>query len=124
MKMANMDAAFDFMFTNPKDDRGVSITSSVPQSFSFRILQQIDKRGPGNSDAQMVEHHPNAFCYIQETPITPSLFHELYILYNCREMWLGLMNSCTLLICVLALEDSQNMCCGVKVGKRKDLDSL
>ena len=23
MKMANMDSAFDFMFTNPKNDRGV-----------------------------------------------------------------------------------------------------
>ena len=28
MKMANMDSAFDFMFTNPKDDKGVSIQSS------------------------------------------------------------------------------------------------
>lgn len=26
MKMANMDSAFDFMFTNPKNDRGVSTT--------------------------------------------------------------------------------------------------
>ena len=25
MKMANMDSAFDFMFTSPKDDKGVSI---------------------------------------------------------------------------------------------------
>ena len=24
MKMANMDSAFDFMFTSPKDDKGVS----------------------------------------------------------------------------------------------------
>ena len=24
MKMANMDSAFDFMFTNPQNDRGVS----------------------------------------------------------------------------------------------------
>lgn len=24
MKMANMDSAFDFMFTNPKNDSGVS----------------------------------------------------------------------------------------------------
>ena len=29
MKMANMDAAFDFMFTNPKDDGGVSITKNT-----------------------------------------------------------------------------------------------
>ena len=25
MKMGNMDSAFDFMFTSPKDDKGVSI---------------------------------------------------------------------------------------------------
>ena len=28
MKMAELDATFDFMFTNPKDERGLSIVSS------------------------------------------------------------------------------------------------
>ena len=44
-----------------------------------------------------------------------------FILCYFRKMWLGQMNFFTLLICVLALEDSQNMSCGAKDGKQKDL---
>ena len=45
MKMANMDSAFDFMLTNPKDARGVSTCkfnlhyhSSMDRAFFFHIL--------------------------------------------------------------------------------------
>ena len=35
MKMANMDSAFDFMFTNPKDDTGVSINKRYNTFFTW-----------------------------------------------------------------------------------------
>ena len=37
MKMANMDSAFDFMFTNPKNDRGVRILMKHFTSFDSVI---------------------------------------------------------------------------------------
>lgn len=38
MKMANMDSAFDFMFTSPKDDKGVSIILNL-----FLIHQLVQR---------------------------------------------------------------------------------
>ena len=35
MKMANMDAAFDFMFTNPRDEHGVSILGGAEFDDSY-----------------------------------------------------------------------------------------
>lgn len=35
MKMANMDAMFDFMFTNPVDDHGVSAQDISTYFFNF-----------------------------------------------------------------------------------------
>lgn len=51
MKMANMDSAFDFMFTNPKDERGVS------NAFITTIKWETEK----------LNLHKNAlFCFIVE----------------------------------------------------------
>ena len=33
MKMANMDAVFDFMFTDPRNEDGVSLVKLVKQNF-------------------------------------------------------------------------------------------
>ena len=38
MKMANMDSAFDFMFTNPKNDRGVSNVCMLCQMMGTSVL--------------------------------------------------------------------------------------
>ena len=45
MKMANMDSAFDFMFTSPKDDKGVSFISNLV--FDTSIGAEVDGRGGG-----------------------------------------------------------------------------
>ena len=38
MKMANMDSAFDFMFTSPKDDKGVSVILNL-----FLVHQSVQR---------------------------------------------------------------------------------
>ena len=43
MKMANMDSAFDFMFTSPKDDKGVSFILNLV--FDTSIGAEVDGRG-------------------------------------------------------------------------------
>ena len=45
MKMANMDSAFDFMFTSPKDDKGVSFIVNL--IFDTSIGAEVDGRGGG-----------------------------------------------------------------------------
>ena len=45
MKMANMDSAFDFMFTSPKDDKGVSLILDLV--FDTSIGAEVDGRGGG-----------------------------------------------------------------------------
>ena len=45
MKMANMDTAFDFMFTSPKDDKGVSFILNLV--FDTSIGAEVDGRGGG-----------------------------------------------------------------------------
>ena len=47
MKMANMDSAFDFMFTSPKDDKGVS--SILNLVFDTSIGAEVDGRGGGSA---------------------------------------------------------------------------
>ena len=47
MKMANMDSAFDFMFTSPKDDKGVS--SILTLVFDTSVGGEVDGRGRGGS---------------------------------------------------------------------------
>ena len=47
MKMANMDSAFDFMFTSPKDDKGVS--SILNLVFDTSVGAEVDGRGGGGS---------------------------------------------------------------------------
>ena len=37
MKMANMDSAFDFMFTSPKDDKGVSFILNLVFNTSISV---------------------------------------------------------------------------------------
>ena len=45
MKMANMDSAFDFMFTSPKDDKGVSI---ILNFFLINLMNHINRcKGDG-----------------------------------------------------------------------------
>ena len=48
MKMANMDSAFDFMFTSPKDDKGVSFILNLVFDTSI-IGAEVDGRGGGGS---------------------------------------------------------------------------
>ena len=45
MKMANMDSAFDFMFTSPKDDKGVSFILNLV--FDTSIGAEVDGGGGG-----------------------------------------------------------------------------
>ena len=45
MKMANMDSAFDFMFTSPKDDKGVSIILNLV----FNTLISAEGGGEGGT---------------------------------------------------------------------------
>ena len=47
MKMANMDSAFDFMFTSPKDDKGVS--SILNLVFDTSVGAEVDGRGGGST---------------------------------------------------------------------------
>ena len=51
MKMANMDSAFDFMFTSPKDDKGVSFILNLVFGTSI-IGAEVD--GGGGSSAVTV----------------------------------------------------------------------
>ena len=44
--MANMDSAFDFMFTSPKDDKGVSFILNLVFDTSI-IGAEVDGRGGG-----------------------------------------------------------------------------
>ena len=50
MKMANMDSAFDFMFTSPKDDKGVSFILNLVFDTSI-IGAEVDGRGGGGGGA-------------------------------------------------------------------------
>ena len=45
MKMANMDSAFDFMFTSPKDDKGVSFILNLV--FDTSVGAEVDGWGGG-----------------------------------------------------------------------------
>ena len=47
MKMANMDTAFDFMFTSPKDDKGVSFIVNLV--FDTSVGAEVDGRGEGSA---------------------------------------------------------------------------
>ena len=47
MKMANMDTAFDFMFTSPKDDKGVSFIVNLV--FDTSVGAEVDERGEGSA---------------------------------------------------------------------------
>ena len=48
MKMANMDSAFDFMFTSPKDDKGVSFILNLV----FNTSISADGGGGGGEQLQ------------------------------------------------------------------------
>lgn len=49
MKMANMDSAFDFMFTNPKNDRGVSDVCINELMFNYSAIPSfLTTKGNGN----------------------------------------------------------------------------
>ena len=50
MKMANMDSAFDFMFTSPKDDKGVSFILNLV--FDTSIGAEVDRKGGGGGAVQ------------------------------------------------------------------------
>ena len=47
MKMANMDSAFDFMFTSPKDDKGVSFILNLV--FDTSIGAEVNGRVGGGA---------------------------------------------------------------------------
>ena len=47
MKMANMDTAFDFMFTSPKDDKGVSFIVNLV--FDTSVGAEVDGRAEGSA---------------------------------------------------------------------------
>ena len=57
MKMANMDSAFDFMFTSPKDDKGVS--SILNLVFDTSIGAEVDGRGGAVQSLSTVAVDPN-----------------------------------------------------------------
>ena len=48
MKMANMDSAFDFMFTSPKDDKGVSFILNLVFDTSIGVEVDVGGRGGGS----------------------------------------------------------------------------
>ena len=50
--MANMDSAFDFMFTSPKDDKGVSFILNLV--FDTSIGAEVDGGGGGGAVAVTV----------------------------------------------------------------------
>ena len=58
MKMANMDSAFDFMFTSPKDDKGVSFILNLVFDTSI-IGAEVDGGGGAVQSLSTVAVNPN-----------------------------------------------------------------
>ena len=75
MKMANMDSAFDFMFTSPKDDKGVSFILNLV--FDTSVGAEVDGRGGGGGAVKSqskVAVNPNLrrvvkYCHLDSSHI-------------------------------------------------------
>ena len=59
MKMANMDSAFDFMFTSPKDDKGVSFILNLVFDTSILLVQKWMGGGGAVQSLSTVAVDPN-----------------------------------------------------------------